>query len=199
LEALDDPSSSDTDDRDELRKRASTIHTWTGTALTIARKLHVLSTLMRGEDKTCEVSKLVSVAVDLCRYRCERENLLLIADLDSDLAPVNCHPGELLQILVNLIENAREAIARAESDEGRTIHLRTEAHVTGVRITIEDDGPGVPEDQLQEVFEIGNSSKEEPGAGLGLPIARRAVERGGGELRAEAAEGGRFLVDLPLA
>jgi signal transduction histidine kinase len=197
LEALDEPPLSGADDRDELRKRARTVHTWTGTALTVARKLHTLATLMRDEDGNCEVNKLISIAVDLCRYRCEREKMLLIADLESDPALVRCNSGELLQVLVNLIQNAREAIAREASDDGGAIHLRTEAHADGVRITIEDDGPGLPENRLQEVFEVGNSSKSGSGVGLGLPIARRVVRRGGGEVRAEAAEGGRFLIDLP--
>ena len=196
LEALDEPATG-TDDRDELRARVRTVHTWTGTALSVARRLHSLSSQMREDTGPVDVNGLTTEAVDLCRYRCEREKILLIADLGADLPLVSARPGELLQVLVNLVQNAREAIGRDDDATGGTIRLMTTAHDEGVRITVEDDGPGVGADEEESIFGIGVSAKTGPGVGLGLPVSRRIVQRSGGVLRAVASEGGRFLVDLP--
>ncbi|HJP32799.1 MAG: HAMP domain-containing sensor histidine kinase [Candidatus Latescibacteria bacterium] len=199
LEALDDESSKAAPDIDELRTRARTVHTWTGTALSVARRLHSMSAHMREERGPLDVNGLAAEAVDLCRYRCERENILLIADLSDGLPLVIAHPGELLQVMVNLVQNAREAIDRANGTDGGTIRLTTTGHEGGVCIAVEDDGPGVAADEVESIFAVGRSAKSGPGVGLGLPVSRRIAQRCGGSLSAEAGadEGARFLIDLP--
>ncbi len=197
LEALDTEPVSGKDDRDALRTRARTVHTWTGMALSVARRLHMMSAHLREDTGPVDVNGLTTEAVDLCRYRCEREEILLIANLGDDLPLVHARPGELLQVLVNLVQNAREAIGGDEDATGGTIRLMTTAHNGGVRITVEDDDPGVGVDDEESIFGIGVSTKTGAGVGLGLPVSRRIVQRCGGSLRAVAEEGGRFLVDLP--
>ena len=146
-----------------------------------------------------QVKLVAAEAVDLCRYRCERENILLIADLSDGLPLVIAHPGELLQVMVNLVQNAREAIDRANGTDGGTIRLTTTGHEGGVCIAVEDDGPGVAADEVESIFAVGRSAKSGPGVGLGLPVSRRIAQRCGGSLSAEAGadEGARFLIDLP--
>lgn len=199
LETLDEESAAGEDDRQELRARARTVHTWTATALAVARRLHSMAAHLRSETGPVEINGLVAEMVELCRYRCERENILLIADPGADLPHVQASSGELLQVLINLVHNAREAIGRAGTDGG-TIRLTTTVAEHGVRIVVDDEGPGVAADDVESIFTIGVSAKTGPdsaGSGLGLPVSRRIVQRLGGTLRAEADEGGRFLIDLP--
>jgi signal transduction histidine kinase len=184
------------DDRAELLAKALTVHTWTGTALSVARRLHALAAHLRLDTGPVEVNLLVEEAVELCRFRCERDSILLICDLHEDLPKVSACHGELLQVLINLVHNAREAIGRND-DAGGTIRVTTGVGARGIQIAVDDDGPGVPADDLDRIFGIGVSAKMGDGSGLGLPVSRRIVQRLGGALSTRADEGGRFLIDLP--
>jgi len=108
---------------------------------------------------------------------------------------VTADPIELQQILVNLIRNARDALA------GRPGHVRI---VTGqgegrVEVTVTDDGPGVPPDQRARLFDPFVSHRE-GGVGLGLYVSRRLAEEAGGTLELVAStSGAAFRLRVPPA
>ena len=83
------------------------------------------------------------------------------------------------------------------------MNLRLRADDAGVTVEVQDNGPGVPADQQQRIFERfhqgGDASNRPPGTGLGLPISRRIVEHFGGRmwLRSEPGEGACFAFFLP--
>jgi signal transduction histidine kinase len=72
-----------------------------------------------------------------------------------------------------------------------------------VQIAVADDGPGVAPEEAAAIFEPGHRGSAQPadhaGAGLGLALARRLARSAGGDITAEAASGGRFVVRLPTA
>ena len=104
------------------------------------------------------------------------------------------------RMLAPLVENA----CRYAEHE-----IRIELEHTGsrARLTVADDGPGVPPEQLQTIFEPGwqggprsGSTLAVTGAGLGLPLARRLARTAGGDLNAQPAEAGaKFVLELPAA
>ena len=98
-------------------------------------------------------------------------------------------------MLVNLIDNGRNHGGRV------SVALRAEAEEAVVEVS--DDGPGVPETDRERIFDRfyrAPGRRGEPGAGLGLPIARATAERWGGSLRLlPSASGARFEARLPLA
>jgi len=107
-----------------------------------------------------------------------------------------CRHHALLRAVRNLTENAVRYGKRA------TVHLSAEAG--GPKIIVEDDGPGIPEDRMADVFEPfvrveGSRNAETGGIGLGLAIARTIVQAHGGEIHlANRAEGGlRAVIELP--
>jgi two-component system, NtrC family, sensor kinase len=99
----------------------------------------------------------------------------------GELPPIRCHPGQLDQVWTNLLVNAAEAL----EGEGH-IRVRTDApDPDHVRVRISDDGPGMPPDVLERVFEPRFTTKQGTvryGLGLGLAIARRVVEQHDGRL-----------------
>ena len=109
-------------------------------------------------------------------------------------------PGLLMQrnhfsvVLVNLLQNAREAL------NGRgNIHIHAQAKEEyAVEVTIGDDGPGIAADKLDKVFEAYFTSKEK-GTGLGLAIVKHNVELYGGEVwvESELGKGARFIISFP--
>lgn len=103
----------------------------------------------------------------------------------------------LLQILLNLVRNAINA---GGEDVQITVSVAEDA--AGVLLTVEDDGPGMPMEDLETIFEPLFTRRQADGAaGLGLPIARRIVERWGGSIHAESVVGGgtTFFIRLRRA
>jgi signal transduction histidine kinase len=133
-----------------------------------------------------------------------------VADVETDLEGlplVPAHPGELSQVLLNLVVNAAHAIADKakanQSTERGKIALC--AHVAGAHVvlSITDTGCGIPADLQKKVFEPFFTTKATGrGTGLGLSIARGiVVDKHGGELslESEVGRGTRFVIRLPLS
>jgi signal transduction histidine kinase len=117
-----------------------------------------------------------------------------------DLPPVPADSQRIEQIVGNLVDNAIR-----HTPGGGVIRLSAESQSGNVNLTIEDSGPGIPADQLEQIFERFHRldpgrARTEGGTGLGLAIARKLAEAHGGSLHAEnRPEGGaRFILKLPL-
>jgi signal transduction histidine kinase len=127
------------------------------------------------------------------------------------LPPVLADPDKLRQVLANLLENAVRhgggtvtIEARAEDDRPRPDSLHTEfltESVSSVAVAVSDQGPGIPEDQLNRVFTRFWRGGRRGGTGLGLSIVKGLVEAHGGVVSAgNGADGGaRFRFTLPVA
>jgi signal transduction histidine kinase len=122
--------------------------------------------------------------------------------LAIDAGPICLHadPERLAQVVINLLANAIRF-----SPRGGTVALSARADGECVRITIDDQGPGVPPDFRQSIFEPfkqvkGSAAHKKGGTGLGLTISHAIVTAHGGAIAVGDAPGGgaRFTIDLPL-
>ncbi|WP_204114454.1 sensor histidine kinase [Shimia biformata] len=118
----------------------------------------------------------------------------------EDVPPVRIDPGEMQQVVINLIVNAAHAMGaagRLEMTLGEGWHDGRRA----VCLTVRDSGPGIPEDKLPSVFDPFFTTKQGEGTGLGLSISQSLIQRAGGIITAHnRAEGGaEFRVWLPVA
>lgn len=104
--------------------------------------------------------------------------------------------AHLSEILVNLIQNAREAFV---GGRGSIWITARPAGDTFVELTVADDGPGIPPERLQQVFEAYYTTKPK-GTGLGLSLVKQDLELYGGSIRAESqvGKGARFVILFPL-
>jgi PAS domain S-box-containing protein len=103
-------------------------------------------------------------------------------ELAPDAPEVEVDPDQVKRVLLNVINNALEAMAQ----RGGTLRLRTARRDGGVEVRVEDDGPGV--DDVERIFEPHYTTKVK-GTGLGLAIARQIVEEHGGTIVADSARG----------
>ncbi|MDW8265167.1 MAG: ATP-binding protein [Gemmataceae bacterium] len=111
-------------------------------------------------------------------------------------------PGQIEQVLLNLIINARQAMPRG----GRLkIDVRENLRSQMVEIRVADTGVGIPPDQLRLIFEPFYTTKEPDehghgGTGLGLSVCRQIIEQHQGRIRVESAvgKGSTFIVKLPI-
>jgi two-component system sensor histidine kinase KdpD len=116
----------------------------------------------------------------------------------ADLPPVSVDAVQVQRVLVNLLENA---LKFSPADE--PVHARVTTTRSEVLVRIVDRGPGIPEAELERIFEpFGRApgGEERSGSGLGLAIARGFVEGNGGRVWAESrrGQGASFVVALPL-
>jgi len=119
------------------------------------------------------------------------------AQLPADLPLLQVDPALFERVLCNLLENAAKY-----TPPGSPLGFGAEVAGDWVRITLDDEGPGLPpgrEQAIFEMFERGRRESATPGVGLGLAICRAIVEAHGGRIRAEnrPAGGARFIVELP--
>jgi signal transduction histidine kinase len=155
--------------------------------------------------RVCDVGVVVREVVALVSAGLPPEVLTLAVDRGAGAGPrAAVAPDALKQVLLNLVQNAREAITqqpRAASAPGRiTITVRDDAG--RVMIDVTDDGPGIPADVLPRIFDPFFTTKGAVhGVGLGLFVAEGLVRTAGGRLTASNAAGGgaSFHVELPAA
>jgi signal transduction histidine kinase len=141
-----------------------------------------------------DVGRLLDSAVALLRYEFD-SRIEVVRRYCAD-GLLQCYPGALVQLFVNLLSNASQAI------EGRgTITLTTVREPHALTISVEDTGSGISPDALPKIFEPFFTTREVGrGTGLGLSIAHGIVERHQGSIRVESKppRGTRFDVTLPL-
>jgi signal transduction histidine kinase len=108
--------------------------------------------------------------------------------------PLLMQRGHLSEILVNLLQNAREALGQ----KGNVFATADCRRDYAVEISVRDDGPGVPPDKIERIFEAYYTSKEK-GTGLGLAIVKHNVELYGGTVRVESksGHGAKFILLFP--
>lgn len=123
----------------------------------------------------------------------DAKNLRMSADIDARCV-VLCDPMDLNEMLANLIDNACKWAAASVTIRGVIDETRNQ----GV-VAVEDDGPGLPAEAMDVVFQIGERLDEQvPGSGLGLPIVRDLAQLYGGEVRLENSSNGGLLAILKL-
>jgi PAS domain S-box-containing protein len=144
--------------------------------------------------KLLSYAEVIRAATDLFDPSFAAKGVRVIVNLPHSLPGVSVSVDELQEVLINLLENERDALGR---DNDLYVSAQTQDHQIVIRI--EDNGPGLGLDP-ERLFEAFYTTKS-TGTGLGLTIARRICESYGGKLRAEnRKEGGaRFEIILPLA
>ena len=108
-------------------------------------------------------------------------------------------PDRFRRVIINLVENAAQALAAAEDCAAPTITLRTRLAGAAAEIEIEDNGPGIPPENAGRIFDAFFTTKSF-GTGLGLPMVKQIVEQHGGTIALKSApvRGALFSLRIPL-
>jgi PAS domain S-box-containing protein len=165
-------------------------------AAALTRQLLMFSRREIVSPQVVDVGALVSDLESLLN-RALPERVALRISCGPDLVPVLIDPAQLEQVLVNLVVNARDALP-----DGGTLSIAVSGAAGGVRITVADDGVGMPPEVLERAFEPFFTTKEEgQGTGLGLASVHGAITDAGGtvDISSEVGRGTVVRIFLPAA
>lgn len=163
----------------------------------IVRKLLIFARQMPAAKTKTDLNRVVTEGLYLVEARCATEGIRLERDLEPTLAGIVADPGQLQQVLMNLVVNGIQAMPG-----GGRLTIRTRNRPGGVVLSVEDSGAGMDEETLREIFNPFFTMKDVgQGTGLGLSVVHGIVTSHGGTIRVESepGTGSRFDVDLPLA
>jgi sensor histidine kinase regulating citrate/malate metabolism len=130
---------------------------------------------------------------------CRERGVHLVLDDDSALPPTALPSEDLVTIIGNLVDNALDALG-----DGRGGEIRVTVRADGerIRLAVRDNGPGIPADAVERVFEAGWSTKDSSGParrGLGLALVSSTAARLGGSVDVTNDDGAVFTVEVPIA
>jgi len=185
-----------TKDRGHLR----VIHEQADRAGRIVRNLLTFARKGAGEQAAVDLNDVIQRTLLLMSYDLKLKDVTIEKDL-APLPPVLGDRHALQQVVINLLNNAAQAVAENPPERPRVIQLSTWVD-DRVRLRVADSGSGIPEAVLPHLFTPFFTTKEPgQGTGLGLSITYSIVDAHGGRITVErpAQGGAAFLVDLPPA
>jgi signal transduction histidine kinase len=196
-------------ERDSLtQKQVETVEIILDNCRHLVRLLNDLLDLARSDAgrlsiqaRPTELAPLIDETVRTMRAQTEPAHQTLSEQIEPNLPLVNVEPVRIRQVLVNLLTNAHEYCP-----EGASIAMTARAEGDEVVLAVIDDGPGIPETQLEQIFERftrgdAGLTQRVGGTGLGLAISKSLVELHGGRIEVDSTvgKGSTFSVRLPVA
>ncbi len=176
------------------------LHHELGRIKNITEQLTSLSSADEDEKDICDLNKiLTSHQVEVMLKRLRSEGFEITVESIRDEAAVRANQNQLQQLLIQFIENAEEAMPNKGSIRLSVITRKSNEGVFAI-LTIADTGVGIPEENLQKIFQPFFTTKGKQATGLGLMIASAIVQNLGGSIGVKSApgEGTSFRIVLPV-
>lgn len=152
------------------------------------------------EPQAIDLGSILRRAMEVVAPQAEARNIDVVVDIPDDLPPILGHGNELEHMLLNLLDNSIKY-----NREGGRVAITMTAADDYLRLTLEDQGIGIPPQDLQRIFERfyrvdKGRSRGQGGTGLGLAIVHQIVERHHGtiEVESQLGAGSTFRVRLPF-
>ena len=181
-----------------VRDRLGIVAEKAGRAARIVQNLLLFARHYTPERRPCSVADQARRVLELKGYQLQQDNIRVVTDFAA--CPfVWADENQLQQVLLNLVQNAHQAMAKHPAD--RVLTVRVWPSDRHAHVEVRDTGPGIPPEALPKIFDPFFTTKPPgEGSGLGLSVSYGIVTELGGALRAEnCAEGGAsFIVELPL-
>ncbi len=165
----------------------------------IVEKLLSFSRKSKGEKAPVDIHTVIDNSIDLVEFELKKNGIKLIFEPAPHMPEIIINIFELQQVFLNIINNACHAVTENREKAGR-ITVKTEAGENKIRIIFQDNGPGIPEENLKKIFEpLFTTKPKGKGTGLGLSICFEIVKSYGGNIFVgNTGEGARFIVELPI-
>lgn len=150
--------------------------------------------------KSCNIHEGIESTLTLLNHNLSEENIRVIKNY-GNVSVIDCFPGKLNQVFMNLLGNAIHAVSARKDKTSRIIEITTNHAGENVEIKVKDNGIGIPEENLNKIFEPFFTTKEVgKGTGLGLSIVYGIITSHNGKISVSSVEntGTEFVISLPL-
>jgi signal transduction histidine kinase len=164
----------------------------------LVKSVKVFTHMDRGSEKQyADIHTGIKNTLTMLGYRVKKGSITVVEDFDETLPPVKAMIGELNQVWTNLVDNAMDAM---EPNGKGTLTITTKKDREFVRVTIADDGPGIPQDIQSRIFDPFFTTKDiGKGTGMGLEVVMRIVKQHNGSIKLKSEPGKtEFLVCFPI-
>lgn len=182
----------------KLAQRAERIHAAAQRCGRIVKTFLAMVRQQPPERREVDLNAVAAAALELAAYGLRSAGVEVETRLAPDLPRISADGDQLQQVVANLLVNAQQAMA--DRPEPRRLVIETRRDGAGVLLAVEDNGPGVPEELRERIFEPYFTTKPlGAGTGVGLAVCRNIVTGHGGTLTLEAGAmgGARMAVRLP--
>jgi two-component system, NtrC family, sensor kinase len=144
-----------------------------------------------------QLNVIVADAMELARKRADDRRIMLITDFADHMPAVPVDPDGIHQVVLNILINAIEAVAA--NTGAITIKTSFDEETQEAHISVGDNGPGIPTEELARIFDLFHSTKGHGGTGLGLAVAKKIIDEHGGKLEvlSHPGEGTLFTIKVP--
>ena len=188
---------------DEFERALKQIRTQGRRCKEITHKLLSFARKTDSRIQDVSINELIEELVMLSEQRAKYSNVTIQADLQKNLPNLRVSQSELQQVLLNLMNNALDAMEKTGGNLRITTRMEGNNIIVGDHILIEvaDNGPGIPAANLAKIFDPFFTTKPVgKGTGLGLSICYGIIKKMGGdiEVRSVIDEGATFTVKVPL-
>ncbi|MDA1015437.1 MAG: ATP-binding protein [Planctomycetota bacterium] len=145
-----------------------------------------------------DLNATIADVVELMNARAAESSIGFTSHLSDALPQTSFDPEAIHQATLNIVLNAFDAIEEVQQS---SIEVTTDYDATTdmISISVQDNGPGIPDDQVEGIFNVFESTKGSRGTGLGLAVSRKIIREHGGDIsvHSEAGKGCRFVLAWP--
>lgn len=182
-------------EEDEFKKESlQTIYFHINRISEILKQLSGFTKMPTVESKKCSINEIIETSINLIQYDKRAKNILIKKELSPTLPKIILDCNQISQVFVNLILNAIDAMP-----DGGTLTVRSLIKGEDIVIQFEDNGTGIPKEDLNRIFDPFYTTKEK-GTGLGLAVSYNIIKKLNGTLNVESeiGKGTIFTIKLPL-
>jgi PAS domain S-box-containing protein len=183
----------------ETKQDLKIIYTEAERAAKVVQNLLTFARRRQPHKQYSDINEILESALELRSYELKTSNIEVITNLAAKLPEIMLDFFQLQEVFLNLILNAEQALTEAHN--GGNLTIKTEERKGYIRTTFTDDGPGIPAERLDNIFDPFYTTKaEKGGTGLGLSICHGIITEHGGKIYAKSkpGKGATFFVELPL-
>ncbi|WP_165226395.1 PAS domain S-box protein [Aquisphaera insulae] len=185
--------------RDNLEPMVERTRAGVQRVASIVGKMRGLARTTPPEWQSVPLSELTEGALEMMRGRLKHERVEVAVRI-GDVPKIECVPDQIVQVLLNLLINALQAIEATGRKEGGRIEIEAAPSGPWIRIEVRDNGPGIPSEHIERLFDPFFTTKPVgEGTGLGLAISHGIITGHGGRIEVDSrpGQGSCFRILLP--
>jgi len=161
--------------------------------LSFSRKYQANETL-------ADINHIIESTLHLWKYQKKTEIMKIVTKLHNNIPRVMINVNRIQQVFLNLIVNAYHALMDSDG-KNKLLVIRTENSGKYIRVIFEDNGPGIPRENINKIFQpFFTTKKKGKGTGLGLSLSRDILKKHGGDILAQKSHlgGAQFILEIPV-